>query len=332
MGVRDFFKFLASIGYRPDQGFFVSVKHKLIVDVKNMMYRFAYHVPIDDANFAQSVATAIRGAFETFEHVTLVNDGTIDESHPKFQTATKRSETRKAAVVKTNKRKAELSARDDVVDEKELQKLDRSERAARGVSFEQSKAIFEILSTHSNFQCVQCDGEADEYIIKHHTEFDFVVSEDSDFIIGGVTCLLRGIGTRAQAVYRTQDVLDCLELSLRQLQELSAMAGNDYTILGIRGMGLLKAHALLLNYGSCKDMLSQWTPSEHRHFLVSDEFYSAFNQSMLTYSDQNTPYLLDVPQPKPESKPIVETKLKKEEPRQKEFFDIFLKKCKHQTQ
>ena len=291
MGVRDFFKFLTATGYCPDQACFVSVKHKLIVDIKNMMYRFGYKVPIDDANFANSVADAIKNMFMMFEHVVFVNDGVIGENHPKFITATKRSVQRKEAVVKTAKRKAELSLA--VVDEKELAKLDRAERAARGVSYEQSKTILAILAQHPNFECVQCEGEADDYIIKHHSNFDFVVSEDSDFLIGGVDCLLRGIGTKNQAVYRTQEILSFLNMSLRQLQELGAIAGNDYTLVGIRGLGLLKAYPLLLKYGSCKDMLIKWTADEHKNCVVPPDFNHKFNQSMLTYSVQNAPWLLN---------------------------------------
>lgn len=303
MGFRDFFKYLKSIGFIGDRECFISASAKLIVDVKNMMYRFGYYVPTDTEDFAQAVAVCIFEAFKGFDHVVFVNDGTINESHPKFATTVKRSEQKKDARARVEKRKADV----DPNDEKEMEQVDRAERAARGVSFEHSKAILEHLKQYPNFECVQCeDGEADDYIIKHSSQFDFVVSEDSDFLIGGVTCLLHKFATQNQCVYRTADVLAFLKLSQVQLQEMSAMAGNDYTQIGIRGMGAAKAHALLLKYGNCKTMLAQWTPKERKPFSIPDEFYSNFNRSMQTYShDDPAVCFLDVP--KKEETPTITT-------------------------
>lgn len=329
MGVRKFWQWLQDIGYYPDQDYVVSSTHSLLVDAKAFMYRFAYRVTLDDPNFCQTVADAIIAAFGTFERVAFVNDGTISNTHPKFETTIQRSETRKRNVQKNKKTRLELAE----ANEEQIERLDRAERAARGVSSEQSKIILECLAKHPTFTCVQCDGEADDYILKHHNDFDLVVSEDSDFLVGGVDCVLRGFATPRQAIYRTEEVLRLLHIDLTQLQEIASIAGNDYTRVGIRGLGLVHAYKLITKYGSCRAMFEQWSPKEHKHITVDDGFYARFNESMRMYNNDVDPdILLDVPSD-------VETRQQKEtittcdttKHDTTRFFDLFMtKKRKHE--
>lgn len=321
MGVRNFFPWLASAGYLPDKLCFISVKHSLLVDVKTFMYRYGYSVPIDEPEFCKVVADAIVKQFRTFERVVFANDGKIDSNHPKFETAQKRSEARKKS-----KRKNEQSRLQENLTEFALEKLDRSERAARGVSFEQSISIMQLLSEYPNFTCVQCDAEADDYIAEHHSEFDFVVSQDSDFIVAGVACLVCNMGTPKQAVFRTSEILEHLDITQTQLQEISALAGNDYTLVGIRGMSLQKAYTLIRHYGNCRTMLVQWTQTERAKMIIEPSFYELFNRSMLTYCKH--PVLLDVPpQPQITLKENSETNANEDV-----FLDLFMnKRLKNET-
>lgn len=318
MGVRKFFPWLAKMGYVPESDFFVSVRHSLIVDVKTFMYQFGYRVPLDDPDYCKTIADAIIAQFKMFEHVTFVNDGAIDAKHPKFETVQKRAETRQ-----NSKRKNAAVRVTPNLDEAAIDKLDRAERAARGVSLQQSKCIMEHLAAaaQTSFVCIQCEGEADDYIAAHHKDFDLVVSQDSDFVVAGVACLLCNMGTAKQALFRNSSILAKLQITQEQLQEIAAMAGNDYTLVGIRGMGLEKAYDMIQKYGSCRNMLSKWTKDEQSRITVEPAFYALFNRSMLTYT--RAANLLDVPQ--------TATKLvqDQEEPtnitsQQHAFFDLFV--------
>jgi len=337
MGVKDFYRWLEHAGYVPDTEEFVYSSSRLIVDTKSLMYRFGYGVAIDKTTeeFCNTVAALIQDFFEQFEHVTFVNDGQIDNSHPKFLTSLQRSQqleqSRKRAHDMSAQLAQELLENGTNQDEK-LERLDKLERAARGVSFEKSKMILKILEhAHPNFQCVQCDAEADDYILLHHNEYDYVISEDSDFIVGGVNKLLRGIGTKKQGIYKIQDILQKLQLTLLQLQEIASIAGNDYTMKGIENMGLAKAYPLIQKYGSCQTMLFKWTPKERGRAVVSPLFFERFNLSMNVYQKTtdviylHEPIKLHIQDDDDDEKKAKKTPL--EQPIQ-EFYSIFKKQKK----
>ena len=291
----------------------MSIEHSLLVDVKTFMYRFGYSVPLNTPDFCQEVADAINAQFSAFRRVVFANDGAIEEKHPKFETTQKRAETRRR-----NKRKNEQVCVQPNLSDAAIAKLDRAERAARGVSLQQSQTIMQLLSVYPNFTCVQCDGEADDYIAQHHGEFDLVVSQDSDFIVAGVSRLVCNMGTSAQALFCMTHILETLQITQMQLQEIAAMAGNDYTLVGIRGMGLDTAYDLIRKYGTCKNMLANWTQAEHVRITVEPAFYALFNESMLTYNKQHA-ILLDVPEP--QQQPTIEQKKNDDDDT---FFDTFV--------
>lgn len=287
MGVRNFFKWLHAIGYKPNDQEYISVSNSLIVDVKTFMYRFGYNVPMNEtANYVDHIANAIHELFRTFVNITFVNDGKLNPMHPKTETCNKRSVTRKRYREQTETKAAELTANplpDKHQHELVTAKLDRAQRSARGVSFEQSVAIMhKLASLRPSYHCIQCEEEeADAYILQHSSLFDYVVSEDSDYVIGGVAKLVRNFGTKTQAVYALHDILTSSKLSLTQLQEFAAIVGNDYTQGGIPGLGLVKAHALLQEHGSLQQIVAV-SP----HIVVPADFYLKLNESNLLYTQK----------------------------------------------
>lgn len=277
MGIHGFNKWLEEMGYVPERDVYVSNKHKLLVDAKNLMYRLAYSVPFDTPNFTQAIADALINMFVPFAHVTFVNDGKISEDHPKFETCCKRKRDRVQQQETAKKRKLE-----DVEDVSGS--VDRQLRAARGVSFEDSLKVMQLLEAVPHFVMVQIqEGEADPYLMQHAKDFDFVVTQDSDLLMAGVNNMLFEFCTPKQAVFRTRDILQKVGLTLNQLQEIACLAGNDYVKASIRGMGLKRAYEMIKKYGNCEAMLTNWTLKERKKFVVPDNLLVELKKATKLY-------------------------------------------------
>lgn len=277
MGIHGFNKWLQEMGYVPERDVYVSNKHKLLVDAKNLMYRLAYSIPFDTPNFIQAIADALIAMFAPFAHVTFVNDGKISESHPKFETCCKRKRDRVQQQETAKKRKLE-----DVEDVNGS--VDRQLRAARGVSFEDSLKVMQLLEAVPHFVMVQIqEGEADPYLMQHAKDFDFVVTQDSDLLMANVNNMLFGFCTPQQAVFRTRDILEKVGLTLGQLQEIACLAGNDYVGASIRGMGLKLAYGLIKKYGNCETMLAKWSLKERKRFTVPDNLLVELKKATKLY-------------------------------------------------
>ncbi len=316
MGLPTFFKWIESKPhfYKPS-AVYVSKKHSLLVDFKGVAYDFSYGVPTDCCDVAQEIANKFIQRFGHFDRVVFVNDGKINEDHLKFETSCKRKRIREkvqndVSNFKRNKieydeakqnaarwmgpedvfgisSSTEASVEADKQKENnEAEKWEYRARAARGVDFEMTLAILEKLSHLKNFECLQCQtGEADIVLIARAHEFDFVVSNDSDMLIGGVKNLLRDFGTTKQALYNAEDVLTCVKLTKQQLQEMACVVGNDYCKTKIQGMGMVNAYSLIRKYGECATMIQRWEfKKSDTKFTVPPDFENNLKKACALYN------------------------------------------------
>ena len=289
MGFPTFYKWIEDHGFIPSF-IHVNKKHRLLVDFKAFAYSYGYGISIEcgtrKEEYTRAIAMKFVERFGHFAQVTFVNDGKILEDHPKYETSCKRKAQREkqqsdvdsykrvktcapdANVEVKNENPQRWTGPEDVfgettvvsqlVQKENAEQWDKKERAARGVSYEDCVQILEILKTYSNFKCVQCAyGEADPVLIFMSKKFDFVLSEDSDLLIGGVENLLRGFCTAKQRLYCTSGILKCLKIIKLQLQTIALVAGCDYKKTKIEGMGVKNAYLLIRKYGDCATMIQQ---------------------------------------------------------------------------
>jgi len=305
MGPRNFFPWIHEQGYVPEH-IYISAQSHLLIDIKNILYQLASTVPTTDPDFNQTVATLVLDKFAPFKFVLLVNDGKITESHPKYEECCKRGRVKEKLQEAVKRQKTQefglvqvTSEQEDDDDNKSHEeeevrfnsyrfasKLERQARAARGMSFEASVSILELVKAQQkgNISVLQCDTEADQQIMMLAPQFDFTVSRDADLLLGGGRRQIVAFGTPQQAVYNIERICAVLGLTLVQLQEIVSMSGNDYTQGGIRGMGLKKAYGLIQKYGSCKRMLRKWTKLEQKQFIVPANFLEQLQTSVAMYS------------------------------------------------
>ena len=301
MGPVGFYKWI-----REEHGYvgaqvYVSARHRLLVDAKALMYRFAYGIPIDSLNYHQDVVNVLVARFGHFAHVTFINDGQVNKEHPKYETDCKRGVQRakQRDAVETSAKRIKLSeeaflvcplnAEEEGKLDKEVEKLDRAARAARGISYSDSLKIMNLLEALPNFSCIQCEkGEADHLLIRMAASYDFVISEDGDLLCGGITNLLRGFATPDQLLYNAADILATLNLTLTQLQEIVCISGNDYRRTKIPKMGLKKAYDFIHKHGSCESMIQKWNKKERKTFKLPPNFQQELTKACLLYNPKAT--------------------------------------------
>jgi 5'-3' exonuclease len=305
MGPHGFLPWVRSHGYQPKK-VYVGTTARLLVDAKNLIYTLAYAVPSTDPDFHQSVATLLLNRLSHFSFVTLVNDGKIGESHPKFATVCKRKDTKAKQQENFKRRKIEVETTEHPffvrVDQEEEKQdttvvtaavnngkihadLERQARGARAITLDDSIAILTLVQAQQrgNIFYMQCDeGEADPILMTMADEFDFVVSNDTDLLVGRVRNLLYKAFTSEQAVYNGEDICKCLKITFAQLQQIVSLSGNDY-MPGIRGMGLVKAYPLIQKYKTCENMLRKWTPKERKGFTVPEDILQKVCESVALY-------------------------------------------------
>lgn len=294
MGPRKFFPWIVANGYQPTYPF-VSTRSQLLVDFKGELYRLAWGIPSEDPAFHQTLATLVLHRYKPFAFVLFVNDGDrMDKDHPKFNEVCKRRETKKKQRVTIEQRERDEAAAvsssqpffqfmdptgttvqvpsetkdDDVAScaspKKKSTPLENLKRAARGVSYEDTLEVARLVSEQqSGNMCIhQCEEEADRDLILLADQFDYVVSNDADILVGGANNFLREAFSPKQALYSSKLICEQLKVTLRQLQEITSLSGNDYTN-GIYNMGLESAHNLIRKYGDVDTMLRKWTAPSH---------------------------------------------------------------------
>jgi 5'-3' exonuclease len=181
-------------------------------------------------DLALGIANMIDNMFKSFPNVLLLNDGNKKISPMKCSTLLgrkrKREEAQQSADIQTEKLvEAKTEEELKVIEES----IEKKARVARGVSFELSSEVLRILREDRGYKTLQCEGEADAVLIQLSRFFTYVVSEDSDLLIGGVNNLLRGIKTQ-NLLYSASDILKQLNaFNLQQFEIYTAFKTAQLT-------------------------------------------------------------------------------------------------------
>ncbi len=339
MGFPEFYGWLRQRGYN-GHPVHVKTEDSLLVDFKTFAYMFAYAVPVGTSQeeFIDIVTQGFVDRFVHFESVTFVNDGKITSAHPKFATVCARSEMRekqrqkvevhkqmKEALVCLDENPDAFSGNLDEVfpppaDQKDCftpedEKWEKRERAARGVSFDDCLQIMVNLKHFDNFTCLQCkaDCEADVVLIAMGKKFKYVLSEDSDLLIGGLENVVRGFGkSSGQVLYRSSEILANLRLTKRQLQEVACIAGNDYKETKIVGMGRVNAYKMILQYGDCATMIKQYEFIKNgSRFTKPPDLLDHLEEAIVLFNPTDAASFLDEGEQKKEEQEDMTTSKKK---------------------
>ena len=311
MGVTGFYEWLKNKGYEPKTAI-LTADNSFVVDAKLMMYKIGSQIPFSCQNLALEIAKCMDNNFARFEKekVCFVNDGIEKITKLKCSTAEKRKRKRqeqqdKYTVDKVNFEELKAQRQDKDPEKKQLhddlmfiqqeEKLERQARYARGISTQLSMDVLEILKSYG-YKTLQSCAEADPVIALMALNFDYVVSEDSDFLIYGVKNLLRHFGSK-NLVFNIDEILEQVEnfnikinltkhqqtsktigkksssskkfiikylnpkISLLQLKEMACISGCDYSD-GLNGIGMATAEKLLCKHGTIENMIKNFTKEE----------------------------------------------------------------------
>jgi 5'-3' exonuclease len=277
MGVRGFYKWLKDTKKYKPRTVKLSDADSLLIDFKLMLNKIMSGVPSDAPDVANLCATKIDRHCRPFLVVVFVNDGDKHIPNLKSDTLSKRIESKRICAQKAHdeeeklcefvrKRKiAALDVPDQVGDDSFIQsnfeldheqhlmekKVESRKRQARRITVDFAKEVLAILQT-KGYITIQCEGEADHVLMLLAKGFTYVVSEDSDLLVGGVDNLLRYFGTTNELY---SNIFSVLDITPQQLKILSAFAGCDYTT-GLPGLGLKKAETYLKKYKSVRKFLA----------------------------------------------------------------------------
>jgi 5'-3' exonuclease len=299
MGVTGFYPWIKKLGYIP-RTTVLPCDARLLVDSKIFMYKFSYGIDSQAEDFAQQIASRVQNLFRNFENVTFVNDGDLPADHLKSKTSERRTQARKAIGEKAQSKKrliAEIFEEEkwqqdkktkeeeeqketsletslekatsltSQVSPEELEAVEKGLRASRGVKTQVSRDVLNLLQ--EKHQCIQCEGEeADTYIRKHFSEYDFVLSEDSDLIISGVD-VVRDFNGYSGNLYRCADILKVTKFTLKQIQEMACLSGCDY-FDGLPGVGLNTAAKIINKWGSVDKI--QFNKQEKAKYQIGENF------------------------------------------------------------
>jgi len=306
-------------GYKPAHEY-ISTNHTLLVDAKALMHTLAYALPSELAGpeLHQALATSMLQKLQHFKQVALVNDGKILPDHPKFQTTCKRREdrARREDAFKKRKLEAEITQPDpfftlvqptkedegsvptaavwpdDAPGMKTMEEnFERQARGLRDISRTDAAAVCELVfnqqdPARQSIRYIQViEGESDQQMMVMADEFDYVVSNDMDILVGGAKKLLYHFCAPNQCVFSITNVLRAVRVSHQQLREIVALSGNDWGD-GIYGMGLVNADALIRKYGNYRNMLEKWTYFERKKYKKlppKEELLAALDRSVNMY-------------------------------------------------
>ncbi len=300
MGVLGFYNWLKRKGYEPST-VALCAHNSFLVDAKLIMYKKAAGIPQTCENVPQAICDSILHMFREFPNVTFVNDGNKTIPHLKAFTLEKRKEAENKRKRNYDELKSEIAieraerldciSKDDTEtkqtlitdhdvccmrEEEILEKKGRMSNVSTALSMEVLKLLGEKYKT------IQCDGEADVMLMKLASQFDYVVSEDSDLLVGGgIRNLLRFMGSK-NLLYSMPDILLKVEqsnrqfpqkykypkITLRKMQEMACLSGCDYS-KGLNGMGLATAELYMCTHGSISKMFSD--KAFQKKFCVSEE-------------------------------------------------------------
>lgn len=298
MGVTGFYNWLQKTkGYKPTK-VIVQKDDKLLVDFRLLINKIAYAIPSDCQNLPDEIAKQIKIYFNGYTHVVFVNDGDDEISPLKFPTLAKRRQAKQKIALKVESKKEELEIfvkkrklnqeNDELEFEKDVLEnilkndLEKSKRQARKITT--SLAMEVIVYLKDTFTIIQALGEADVLLSGMAKEFKFLISEDSDAILSGCNNLLRHFGTQ-NLLYN--DVLSFLNLTQKQLIEIVAFSGCDYS--KIIGIGLQKAEGYIRKYGCAENFLKS---EEAKKYEIAEDFQDTIDEIIVLFTP--TPIKFDL--------------------------------------
>lgn len=324
MGVIGFYEWVKSKGFVPKEAIF-DKETSVVVDAKLIMYKIGSMIPSTCENLALEIANCMNKSFSRFQkqNVCFVNDGTEKIPQLKCSTSEKRKRKRQEQQDKYTEDKSafdELKAqrkeedpekqqlRDDLIFIQQDEKLEKQARYARGISTQLSMDVLEILKSYG-YKTLQAQGEADPILVQMSTSFDYVVSEDSDMLIGGVKNLLRFFGSK-NLVYNIDDILLQVEIfnieqnnkepkklkkttfkktsvkkqlkymnpkiTLDQLKQMACISGCDYSD-GLNGIGMATAEKFLCKHGTAENMIRNFNKEEMEKHSPCENFLDIVN-------------------------------------------------------
>jgi 5'-3' exonuclease len=264
---------------------------RLVVDAKLFMRKLAAQLPSESPNFHQDLANLMARQFKRFAHVTFVNDGQLTADHAKNATCKLRSVARAKARDVCTVVKQELDAvKTEMQTNPQLEhklreleeKLEQKQKNARSITFEDTLKVMQYLEAYENFTCFQVNGEeADGKLVACSAEFDYCVSEDGDLLCAGVDNLLVHFGTAKQAVYSATKIITFLDISLRQLQDMATLIGNDYVPKGVKGIGPVEAYRIVKKHGNALLALKREGKDPQ---TIPNDFHTCRMESFWAYS------------------------------------------------
>lgn len=272
MGVTGFYQWLQKKKYVPKE-IKILETDSLLVDTKLLIHKIAYNVDSSTNDLAQAIFDQIKEYFHIYKSVTFVNDGNITTSILKMKTRAKRAESKKKreekAIYQENlltdfvkKRKLmdedeTISFHNDALENQIRSSIEKCKRQKRDITTDLTVDILVKLKEYG-YKTLQCSGEADGSLVKLASQYNYVISEDSDLLICGVNNMVRFFGTQNLLYY---NVCEFLNRTPSQLISIAALSGCDYTD-GLFKVGPVKAEKLILKFKTLDE------------FLKSKEFFS----------------------------------------------------------
>lgn len=169
------------------------------------------------------------------------------------------------------------------VSPEELEDVEKHCRSARGVDTKLSDLVMNLLS-EAGFTCIQCqDQEADSKIRQLAPNYDYVISDDSDFLASGVS-VVRNFGELLCDFYDTNIILQRLKLTREQMLEMVCLCGCDY-FEGLPRMGIKTAYKYILKYKSVENWLKNMTPKDRKKFQIPIDLLTSVRKAVALFKE-----------------------------------------------
>lgn len=269
MGVKGLYKLLKSRGFHPvnlDNNVFIG--KAVAIDGKALIYKNAYFCKMGSDVVTETADRIYRCIQRLYRlgviRVLFVMDGG-DVVEAKKDTLLKRvGQKRKLEErVVEFERKVESKC---VVSFDDSEKLDKIQRASRGVSSQMCSDIVEVLQDKT-VECFTCVSEADFALgyLSQKLYVDMVLADDGDLLVNG--CNLIRDFHRKPVMYTTENVCKCLAIERGSFQELACLLGCDY-IESIRMLGPVTALKALQKHKSIANVIKSWTDKEQKRYVL----------------------------------------------------------------
>ncbi len=305
MGIQGFYEWVQKTHkYEP-----IEVKlqssDSFVVDTKLLLYKKNALVSTSCENVAKELAEIVASSFAKFPNVLFVLDGIKKISPMKCSTIIKRKKRQATALLKVEEETEDLKIKRQKIanevksnegeerEQKEKQLiledlafaikeegLEKKARYARGVSTAISMEVLKYLS-EMGFKTLQCEGEADPILVDLASQFTYVISEDSDLLVAGISNLLRFFGSK-NLLYNANDILEKSKLTLLQLKQLACMSGCDYTS-GLEGMGMKTADKLMQKHKNFENIMKHL---DREKYSPCDDFTKVIEKACILFGGQ----------------------------------------------